>query len=965
MVFFFLIIFEIKLKNYMQKLIVFFFFLGSYFALGQNYDFKSYTTKEGLAHNQAFSIIQAKNQRIWVATLEGVSCFNGTDFKNFTTKEGLSSNICLTIFEDSNENIWVGTLNKGISIISNGKIKVPVDIDFNMFGSITNFLEAKDGSVYIFSNRGLIQYKNEKYTILYYNESSENIFATSAAWYDDNTIYCASIKDGVKKITLNPFNIQILDNKSHNINNICYKVIVDKKKNIWIGSYGVLYLLKNNKFQEFVPNINDINSNRVFTIFENSDTTLGIGFEGNGIAFFNKKSGNFDIINSSNGLPSNYIYGFMKDSENNYWMASFEQGIIRFKGKCFQLFNTSHGLPSEIINDVEQWNNQLYVASEKGLVIYKENKIVDILFPNSKIYKLVKTPQNNLLVATGEKVAELSQDSKIETIAKGTYLDIYKDKDNTFLSIDDELKVIRKDSAFNLKTRKTFKIIPLEDRYVLAKLNALLQYKNGEIDTIPGLHPSKHNLFKSIDVINNKEFLALNNKFIYHVSLNNKTFEIKTFELNRFGNYNYSAIKIDKNNLWLGSKSVISKVDLKTFLEKNEVKIKHYLMGNDFIPNGLMYNGLKIDNNGILYACTLNGLFIFDEKAYIGKEKAPSLNLKNILLFSESILDKKSTKSISLSYKENYLTFFMEAITYSNPKNVNYKYRLKGLRDNDEWSEPTKDNKVVFSYIPPGDYEFEFTADNGNDFWQPNNYKIEVHIQNPFWRTWWFWLFLSISLALLIIIYFTIRNKNALKQQEKTTQYIINAQEEERTRVALELHDSVGQQLMLLTRKANSCNNESMEALAKDTLQNVRNISQGLHPAVLERLGFTAGINDLINIIDTNTNLFFTAEIENVDIYLDNQKALHIYRIVQELLNNIVKHAEATSVTINIHKLKSSIEIIIEDNGKGFDYEYQKKFSKSLGMKSLVERSKIINAKLNIISKLKKGTIIQLIFPIQ
>lgn len=231
------------------------------------------------------------------------------------------------------------------------------------------------------------------------------------------------------------------------------------------------------------------------------------------------------------------------------------------------------------------------------------------------------------------------------------------------------------------------------------------------------------------------------------------------------------------------------------------------------------------------------------------------------------------------------------------------------------------------------------------------------------------WMFFGGSGLLVLFGFVTVtrsRNfaKKEQKNQEKFTQDIINAQEEERTRVALELHDSVGQQLMMLTRKSKNSNDTSMETLAKDTLQNVRTISQGLHPVVLEQFGFTAGINDLINTIDANTELFFTTEIENIDTYLSNQKALHLYRIQQELLNNIIKHAEATSVTIDIRKIKSTIEVTVEDNGKGFDYQQQIKFSKSLGMKSLVERSKIINAKLKINSILKKGTITQLTFPI-
>ena len=947
----------------MQKVLLFITFFFSSFVFTQNYDFKSYSTKEGLAHSQTFSIIQAKNKKIWVATVNGVSCFNGKDFKNYTTKDGLPSNICPIVFEDSKENIWVGTF-KGISIIKNDRVTTPSSIDFKKFGSINDFLEAKDGSIYIFSNRGIIHYKNKKFTILYYSKNSENIFSTSAAWYDDNTIYAASIKNGVKKITLNPFQFEVIDSKSHKINDICYKVVIDKEKKVWIGSYGVLYCLENDKIKEFVPDWHAIDSNRIFSIIQEEDgITLGLSFEGNGIGFFNKEKGTFDFINTNNGLPSNYIYGFIKDSENNYWLASYNKGIIKFKDKSMQLFTAKQGLPSEIIVDVVDWNNKLYLASEKGVVILNDYKIEKILFPDTKIHRIVKTPQNTLLIAIDEKVVEMKENGKTEVIREGTYLDIYKDDKITFLAIDDDLRVFTKDSSYIIETRKTFKIFPLGDRYILTKLAAILQFKDNKIAIIPGLNPSDHDIFASIDTINENEFVALNDKFIFHVSLYNGVFKVKTYSIDRFGN-DYKALKVHKNDLWLASKKEISKVNFTSLVEKDSVSIKKYKIGDNFIPNGILDNGLKITADGTLLASTLNGLFVFDEKQYVENNKAPELDLNDVLLFSESIKDKIENRCINLSHNENYLTFDMEAISFSNSENIKYKYPLKGLRDGNEWSQPSLDNKAVFSYIPSGEYQFEFTADNGNGLWQSEPFTILINIKNPFWRIWWFWLLSIFSLGLVVILYLNQKNKRALKRQAQITQDIINAQEEERTRVALELHDSVGQQLMLLTRKSKNSNDASMETLAKDTLQNVRTISQGLHPVVLERLGFTAGINDLINTIDANTELFFTAEIENIDDYLNNKKALHLYRIVQEVLHNIVKHAEATSVTIDIHKKKSTIEVIIEDNGKGFDYEHQMKVSKSLGMKSLLERSKIINAKLNINSISKVGTITQLTFPI-
>lgn len=201
------------------------------------------------------------------------------------------------------------------------------------------------------------------------------------------------------------------------------------------------------------------------------------------------------------------------------------------------------------------------------------------------------------------------------------------------------------------------------------------------------------------------------------------------------------------------------------------------------------------------------------------------------------------------------------------------------------------------------------------------------------------------------------------KMQEGFSQDLINAQEEERTRLARELHDSVGQKLMLLTKQTKSAGNVEMDSLAANTLEELRSISRGLHPATLEKLGITAAIKSLINEVDANTNIFFTNEIDDIDNLLSQESSLHLYRILQEVLNNMVKHAEAKAASITIARKKNTIEATIKDNGNGFELSEKLKLGTSLGMKTLLERANIIKSTLEIKSKRNEGTTIELVIP--
>jgi len=133
------------------------------------------------------------------------------------------------------------------------------------------------------------------------------------------------------------------------------------------------------------------------------------------------------------------------------------------------------------------------------------------------------------------------------------------------------------------------------------------------------------------------------------------------------------------------------------------------------------------------------------------------------------------------------------------------------------------------------------------------------------------------------------------------------------------LHDSVGQQLTLIKKKSQNENQDDITVLTNNALEEVRSISRGLYPALLKQLGLTESIEQLINDYDEQTELFFSIEIDNINNYFTESTSLNFYRLIQECLTNIIKHAKAKSVTITIKKENNAIITLISDNGKGFN----------------------------------------------
>lgn len=217
----------------------------------------------------------------------------------------------------------------------------------------------------------------------------------------------------------------------------------------------------------------------------------------------------------------------------------------------------------------------------------------------------------------------------------------------------------------------------------------------------------------------------------------------------------------------------------------------------------------------------------------------------------------------------------------------------------------------------------------------------------------------------LILLY---RNQRYLKSnkilQEKFSQELLISQENERRRISKDLHDGIGQQLLVIKNKLMESGDAVTKKMVDHTIEEVRTISRDLHPFQLQELGITKAIEYTINMIDENTTLFISAEIDNIDNVFSKEDEVNIYRIIQESLSNILKHAHAEAGKVSVKKFTNNILISIRDNGVGFDFAEKYQDVKSLGLKTLLERTKFLKGQMKVTSKKDTGTVLEFQFPL-
>ncbi len=233
-----------------------------------------------------------------------------------------------------------------------------------------------------------------------------------------------------------------------------------------------------------------------------------------------------------------------------------------------------------------------------------------------------------------------------------------------------------------------------------------------------------------------------------------------------------------------------------------------------------------------------------------------------------------------------------------------------------------------------------------------------------------------VVLAGAVILFFITYQKRLLKkeleiniikarQQEEILKNTILSQEKERKRIAQDLHDEVGAMLSviklnlsLFERKAENPKTREFAVETKtyldDVILQVRRISRALMPPSLEKLGLAVAVEELSAWINKSGIIKIQLWKSGQIIRLENKKELAIFRIIQEILNNAIKHSNASRILLKMHYGAMIFAVSVNDNGKGFEPE--KMVKTGLGLKNLESRTQLLNARMKINSAPGKGT---------
>jgi signal transduction histidine kinase len=312
------------------------------------------------------------------------------------------------------------------------------------------------------------------------------------------------------------------------------------------------------------------------------------------------------------------------------------------------------------------------------------------------------------------------------------------------------------------------------------------------------------------------------------------------------------------------------------------------------------------------------------------------------------------------------------APTFVKSAQTHFKYRLEGQES--QWVDAGPRRTAYYAYLPPGSYTFRVIAGNSDGVWNLGGQAITITVLAPFYETWWFVALVALAVAAITAMAWRYRVSQLGRSraaQQAFSRQLIASQENERKRIAAELHDSLGQRLVVINNLAlfalRSRDKNTMEAAAveeissetKMAIQETREISYNLRPFQLDRLGLTKAIEVVIRTVARSTAIEISSQIDDIDDLFPEDLRINFYRIVQEGLNNVVKHAAATQLEVRIQRNNERTVLTIKDNGRGFAAVGPTAPSGpgGFGLTGMAERAKLLGGDLQVLSEPGRGTL--------
>lgn len=955
-------------------------------ATAQRYPFYNLNVENGLIQSQARGgLAQDKFGNLWIATLGGLSKYDGKKFTNYTVRDGLLSNDVNAIVADENGTIWLGD-SKGISKVgANGFSHYRLQSsELPMANNVSKIFPVNKGLLCL-ANSKLYRFSNQKTTEILLPDTSAKITTVFA---NEEVLYIASDKGLVYQYQDKRWDSLSIPSKEKVYT---FEMMMDKRQRILLATNSGIFCLTANGIKQLLIKQKPIN---VATTYLTEDKT-GALWAGMGMGVLKMTDSTVQWFNKKNGLSDNPFYHMLTDREGNVWMASDGQGIFRFSGAEFSSLDERSGLPSaQVMSIASDRKGKIFLGTyEAGVYLFESGKITKMDLPEGYTAVMAMSYAQNALwmgISGGGLVEYNGKNYKYYTTQNSTIPSnhisvIYNDdKNRLWVGTLNGLAYKNGNSFIKLPISNVaiHDVISIgNDSILIATTDGLKLYDQKKmIDFKTGAAPDSATAQCFLKRGNELWIGTSDNGLIYYNMLSKKSFVInKSNGLQ--SDFIYNIINDNDGNIWIGTGYGIHKI---TYKENTKPTIKFYGKEQGISGMESNHNAVMKMPDGSIWFGTTNGAAHYMPTSNNVVAAPISIVMQSVKLFGESITDTayfdstdhwyKIPYGLQLPFKKNNLSFTFHTVSLTAGEQIVYRYRIKGL--DAPWSEWSDVNTVTYPALPPGQYTFQVQSRASGNEKIIRELAYPFEIITPFHQT---WLFRFIIFGAFVLLGVTLQYMaNRRKQNRLKLVQALRKEEQDkvRQRTAEDFHDEVGNKLTRINVLTNVLKNK-IGNVTPETARIIHQIQDNtgqLYSGTRDILWSLKPSNDnlfeiLHRIRDFGGELFLDTEIEfsfeGTDYRWNNYRlpldvSRNLIMIFKEALNNCLKYSHATKVSVKATlKENDRLELCLTDDGDGFDME---SVVKGHGLDNMQIRAKRINGIFKIESTPDKGTITTLNF---
>ncbi|MBX7173096.1 MAG: hypothetical protein K1X72_19150 [Pyrinomonadaceae bacterium] len=945
-----------------------------------------WTIENGLPQSGVTSLAQTKDGYLWIGTFGGLARFDGVRFKIFNTSNApqLKTSRIISLAVDKEDRLWIGTEVGDVITYKNGQFKT-VDTGENYGREMVNDIYVDDTGVVWISGFGGARNCTD--------QGCQRVdFPKANLWMirkdlDGNVWGVADCK------LYRQINGQFVVDE--NLKQKACSLETNRDGGLWIGGLDELGIYQNGNYSTVLK-------------YEKPFNIMAMAYSPQGEFWFNIRDliyriGKDKIESYKIKNVTAYSRQILFDKEGNLWNGRNVDGLFRLIPQRVETLVIERedkflGNQAVPINSIAQDNQgDVWLSSHIGLYRWHDGKVEKLTDTSDNSMNMPRGPilfdKDGVGWSLTTEGVQSFQDGKFtlhpdlieEKEAGGGSLfedskkQLWYSCDDCGVYVSDKQKVIAKYSK--------------ENGLIENNINAIYEAKDGSMwfATESGVSQLKDGVFHNYTTENGLSAGSVRD--IYQDKNGSLWFGTYGGGLSRFrdGKFNsitsrnglyddvVSRILIDEDeDFWMLGNRGIFYVNRQVLDDFVEGRVKRVYCGGYTTNDGLTTNegnggyqwaGLKAQD-GKLWFPMINGVAIIDPNK---KKLSPPTPLVEEVATEERELNL--TNKIDLYPGDEDLQIHYTGISFHKPEQIQFRYRLLGFDDKEIWEEVGTRRTAYYAKIPPGHFRFQVIASNADGIWSENIAEIEIIVHPPFYQTWWFYILVGLTVCLFLYWLYRRRMTRLILEKELGEAFsrkLILAQEAERSRIAAEIHDNLGQQLLIIKNWAGFCLAKisktskireqltQINSTADIALNEVRSLAKNLSPHHLEKVGLTNTIRFMVKQIAESSQINFQTEIDEIDGSLPKESEINLYRIVQESVNNIVKHSQAKNAKVRLKKSQSGIQLSISDDGIGFHVMDTNNQNFGTGLNGIKERSNLLGSNLSIKSVPTVGTEINL-----